>query len=354
MRRDVVINARFLTQPFTGVQRYALEISRHLSGRDITFVSPSGPVKTEASRGLNVLQYGSLQGHLWEQFDLLRYLKTNSNPLLFNLTQTSPYLYKPFVLTLHDISFLKNPEWYARGVRRLYSALMPGLAGKALKIITSSCFSKGEIIKYLNIQESRIEGIGGAVKEGFSEKAKEGFSAPLGDYILAVSSLNPRKNLYNLIRAFKACRFDGIKLVVVGDTSNVYPGSHCDLIGKMIDDNIRLINYVTDEELAALYNKALFFAYPSLYEGFGIPLLEAFACKCPVMASNTSAMPEVCSDGAYYVNPYDVDSISSGLKVMVEDAALRQNLVEKATQRAAQFSWRVSAAACLKIIEECR
>ncbi|WP_420266969.1 glycosyltransferase family 4 protein [Candidatus Magnetominusculus dajiuhuensis] len=351
MASDVVINARFLTQPFTGVQRYALEISRHLSGRDITFVSPSGPIKTS---GLNVRQYGSLKGHLWEQLDLLSYLKTNGNPLLFNLTQTSPFFYKRFVLTLHDISFLINPEWYSRGVRRLYSALVPRLAQRALKIITSSWFSKGEIIRHLNIPENRITVIGGAVSEGFSEKkAKEGFAEPLGDYILAVSSLNPRKNLYNLIRAFKECRFNGIKLVVVGNTSSVYPGSHSDLIGKMIDDNIHLFNYVTDEQLAALYSNSLFFAYPSLYEGFGIPLLEAFVCGCPVMASNTSSMPEVCSDAAYYVNPYDVDSIANGLKVMVEDAGLRQNLVEKATMRAAQFSWRESAAACLKIIEEC-
>lgn len=346
----MVINARFLTQPFTGVQRYALEISRHLSG--VTLISQSG--QTGTPHDLHVLQYGGLRGHLWEQIELPIYLKTHKNPLLFNLTQTSPLFYEPFVLTIHDVAYLKNPEWYCKNVRRLYSVLIPRLAGRAIKIITSSWFSKGEIIKYLNIQESRIEVISPGVSEGFAARAKEGFAEPLGDYILAVSSLNPRKNLSSLIRAFKSCRFDGIKLVVVGDTSKVFPGSHGDLIGKMTDGNCRLFNYVTDEELAALYSKALFLAYPSLYEGFGIPLLEALTCGCPVMTSNTSSMPEVCAEAAYYVDPYDVDSIANGLKIMVEDTQLRQTLTDKAAQRLAGFSWRASAERCLEIIEELR
>ncbi|MBF0459047.1 MAG: glycosyltransferase family 4 protein [Nitrospirae bacterium] len=350
MRRDVVINARFLTQPFTGVQRYALEISRHLSG--VTLISQSGPAGT--FNDLDVLQYGSLRGHLWEQIELPIYLKTHKNPLLFNLTQTSPFFYEPFVLTIHDVAYLKNPQWYGKRVRRLYSALIPRLAHKAIKIITSSHFSKGEIIKYLNIQENKIEVISPGVPEGFAERAKEGFAEPLGDYILAVSSLNPRKNLYNLIRAFKSCRFDGIKLVVVGDSSKVFPGSHGDLIGKMTDGNCRFFNYVTDEELAALYSKAMFLAYPSLYEGFGIPLLESLTCRCPVLTSNTSSMPEVCAEGACYVDPYNVDSIAEGLKVMVEDARLRQTLTDNAARRLAGFSWRASAMRCLEIIEELR
>ncbi|MCG6553609.1 MAG: glycosyltransferase, partial [Candidatus Magnetominusculus sp. LBB02] len=214
-------NARFLAQPLTGVQRFALEISRRISQNDISLVAPKG---VSASHELKPLQYGSLKGHLWEQIDLLRYLKAHNNPLLFNLTQTSPFLYERFALTVHDVAFLINPMWYAAGIGRLYSVLIPMLAKKAVRIITSSQFSKGEIVKHCGVREQKIEVIQPGVSDDFCQRAKAGFAEPLGDYILAVASLNPRKNLRKLIRAFKSCRFDGIKLVVVGAADSVYPG----------------------------------------------------------------------------------------------------------------------------------
>ncbi|GEO04622.1 hypothetical protein AAE02nite_22860 [Adhaeribacter aerolatus] len=163
-----------------------------------------------------------------------------------------------------------------------------------------------------------------------------------GRYILAVSSLEPRKNLNNLIKGFKQANLSGTKLVIVGAGSKVFnnPGLK-ELLQE--DPDIIFTGYVPDAELAGIYHNALMFVYPSLFEGFGIPPLEAMQCGCPTVVSETSSLPEVCADASLYVNPLDSTTIAAAIKLLSENEERRKELILKGFARAKDFSWQRSA-----------
>jgi glycosyltransferase involved in cell wall biosynthesis len=169
--------------------------------------------------------------------------------------------------------------------------------------------------------------------------------------VLAVSSLDPRKNFARLIKAFRQAKLKDVKLIVAGGQSSVFsdPGIRGILNNA---DNIVLTGYLQDTELANLYRHALCLVYPSLYEGFGLPVLEAMVCGCPVVVSRIASLPEVCGDAAYYVEPYDIDSITDGICKVATDEQLRRTLIRKGSERVAMFSWKASAKQLLEVIEE--
>jgi len=339
----VVVNSRFLTQHLSGVQRYALEVSAHLHGisPDVRFCSPKNTLPVYSGRGFRSDTFGWFSGQLWEQVELPNYLYKNGHAVLLNLSNTAPLTYDRSVVVIHDLSFMRHPEWFSRKFYYFYRALIPLIAKSALHIITDSNFSKTEILSLLKIPDGRVAVVapgGGFVNNRSALRRNNS----LGRYILTVSSINPRKNLAALIKAFNKIGDPDLKLVVVGEYNSVFSGGrlHEGFVG---DKRIVFAGYLDDARLVELYSNALCFVYPSLYEGFGLPPLEAMSCGCPVVSSDVASLPEVCGDAAEYVDPYSIDDIARGVVTVLNSPSRRAQLISRGAERVKMFSWRVAA-----------
>ncbi|MFC0514807.1 glycosyltransferase family 4 protein [Mucilaginibacter angelicae] len=340
MEVKIIINARFLTQKLTGVQRFAIEIAKQLKTLmpGLVFVAPSDIIHHELAAQLGVIAIGKRKGVMWEQIDLPLYLKKNGKPLLINLCNVAPLFYNNQVITIHDVAFLVNPQWFSKNFVRFYKFLMPRIAAKARLIFTVSDFSKTEIIRYLHADAAKIKVIYNSVSELPSPTPVK---TNYGEYILAVGSIDKRKNILNLVQAFGLIKHKGFKLIIVGDSNAIFNNEGNENLKTQQD--IIFTGRVNDHELAGLYAGARLFAYPSLYEGFGIPPLEAMAYGCPTLVSDIGSLREVCGNASVYVNPLNARDISKGIDLLIDDAALRDTLVKNGKQNIRRFSWETSA-----------
>jgi glycosyltransferase involved in cell wall biosynthesis len=236
----------------------------------------------------------------------------------------------PVVVTVHDLAVLRHPGTFNPWTRHYSRLAVPSVARAARRLIAVSEFTRGEIVELLGVPDERIRVIPNAVDDAF---AAEGPAAP-GDYVLAVGTLEPRKNLGAAQRAAQRL---GVELRVVG--AQGWGGVEVNgWLGR-----------VSDEELAALYRGARCLVYPSLYEGFGIPVLEAMACGTPVVTSAGGATEEVAGGAAVLVDPHDPAAIAAGIE---EASKSRDELRARGLDRAAQFSWRRVAAETRAVYEE--
>ena len=346
----LIINARFLTQDTTGVQRFAIEISRQLKklySRDIEFIAPRNILHKELAVELDVKTIGNKTGHLWEQIDLPKYLKENNNPLLLNLANTAPLFYKNKIVTVHDIAFLRFPQTFDWKFRLFYKLLIPKIIKNSKHTITVSEFSKREIIEFYETKSDNISVVYNSTSDMF-KNIQKGYP---DKYILAVSSLNYQKNFHSLIKAFNLLQNQEIKLYLVGSINKNFADQ--ELI-KDIENNKNIIfkGRVDDNELVTLYSNAVCFVYPSLYEGFGIPPLEAQSCGCPVICSNAASLPEVGGvDSVLYVDPYSVDDIKNQIDILLSDEDLQVELIQKGFKNIKRFSWEDSANKIINILE---
>ncbi len=176
----------------------------------------------------------------------------------------------------------------------------------------------------------------------------------LGNYLLYIGDMRPYKNLERSLEAFARLNLTDLSFVIGGKKDpHFYPGIEKKVDRLLLKDKVIFLGYVPEEDLPHLYSEAAAFVFPSLYEGFGLPPLEAMACGCPVVASNAGSLPEVCGDAVRYVDPYDVESIARGIHEVLTDEVMRQNLRAKGLERAKLFSWERAAKEHLKIFEEC-
>ncbi len=348
----IIVNARFLTQQTTGVQRYAIEISLQLKNilKDkIIFVAPTNILQYEIAHLLDVKLIGNFKGHLWEQLDLVYYLRKNNSPYLLNLTGLSPLLYNKTIMMVPDMSFMRHPEWFSFTYRLVYNYLYPINIKKAKRIITISEFSKKEIYDFFPKLERKIMITYCSISNIFNNLTNKQFYN--FNYILAVSSLDPRKNFLKLVQAFNSMNTRDIKLVIVGSENRLFAN---ELLKEELskNKNIILTGYVNDDDLKALYTNAKCFIYPSIYEGFGIPPLEAMACGTPVIASDISSLPEVCGEAAYYIDPFDQNSIAKGIEKLLYDDDLCKSLIINGYMQLSKFSWKSSAEKIKLLLEE--
>jgi len=334
----IYINARFLTQRITGVQRYAIEISKRIKKihPEIKFIAPCNIISDDIAKELEVVTIGKNTGHLWEQYDLPNYLRKNGYPTLLNLCNTGPLYYGKIIVTIHDLAFLENPSWFSKSFYWFYKLLIPKLAKKAKRIFTVSQFSKQEIINKLHISPLKVDVIYNGVNESFS--------IPKGNckdnFVMYVGSLDPRKNMIRLLTAAKQLPSE-LKVVVVGGSAKSFAESTSN---ELLTGNVEFTGYVDDEVLHDLYSKAKAFVYPSLYEGFGIPPLEAQAMGVPILISNIPVFKEVFGDSALYCDPNSVESIGGGLKRIIGlSDSQREGLLEKGYENLEKYSWDQSA-----------
>ncbi len=358
MKNIIYIASRFLTQPITGVQRYGIELSKAIkklsieynNEYNITFVAPKNVIHNEIAEFLNVEKIGSLKGQLWDQISLLKFLKSKGNPLVVNFSNTLPVFYENKIVTIHDITHLKYPISYSHMYKKYYEIVFPMMLKHSVHIITVSEFSKREISSYFGIDNKKISVVyNGVDTKIFKPKILENQER----YILGVSSIAYHKNFISLIKAFSKLKTKNIKLYIVGGLNKKIFGKETEEIMKHIknNNNIKFLGRVDDEKLVELYSNAICFVYPSLYEGFGIPPLEAQACGCPVVLSDIPVFREIYKDSALYFDPLDVDDIANKIEEVLNDENLRAYLVRKGIENSQKYTWENSAKSFFKILD---
>ena len=342
----IYINGRFLTQPLAGVNRFAYELSKALIhlGVTVIFVCPKNELNSIYDiRDFNIIKYGFGSSHLWEQFSLPLFFIGKSNFLLVSFTGLGPIALSKKIITIHDLAFIENPSWYTKSYVLLYKLLTPLSARTSKHILTVSNFSKKEIVNKLDVNEDKISVIYNAANICSTEQPKILERVP-DKYILAVSSIDPRKNFERLIQSFS--NLSNCNLVVVGGAYRNFESVNINSKG----DNIIFLGRVSDEELTTLYKNAIAFVYPSLYEGFGIPPIEAMTYGCPTVVSDIEVLHEVCDNASIYVNPYDISDISCKLKLVNGDGNLRAKLITNGYRNIRKFNWSDSSMVLKSII----
>ncbi|HAT1603502.1 TPA: glycosyltransferase family 4 protein [Raoultella ornithinolytica] len=338
----IYINGRFLTQQITGVQRFALEISKGLEllHSDMVFLVPdlNALIDENYKSIFNIKEIKGGGGHYWEQVTLPLFLKKNNNPVLINLCNTAPVLYKNQIVTHHDVTYIRYPQSFPFKFRVLYRLLTPLALRNARKVITVSEFSKKEICSVYKVNSEKVYVIHNAVSSIFTSITPSRDQVNERPYLLAVSSQNYHKNFQGLIEAFIATDLK-VQLKIIGHKNSIF--SNIDI--SPTDERVIFLGRVDDKSLTALYQNARGFAFPSLYEGFGIPPLEAQACGCPVASSDRASMLEVLANSVIYFDPENKVQISNALRSLVEDYEIRQQLVIQGYNNVKRFSWNDSA-----------
>jgi glycosyltransferase involved in cell wall biosynthesis len=266
------------------------------------------------------------------------------------------------VLTLHDLTPILFPEMHTRDTNLTWESSLRLIKNRTDIIISDSLSTKKDCIELLNIPEKRIKIIPLAADEQYKPlKNKDNVIQEINKeynidspYILFVGTLEKRKNIPTLLKAFYKLKKSDInhKLVIVGGKGWKYTRIF-DLIEQLnLQDDVIFTDYVSDEYLVKLYNAADLFVYPSLYEGFGLPPLEAMACGCPVITSNTSSLPEVVGEAGIMIDPNDINSLTESMYTVLTDKGLKEELSKKSLERAKMFSWKKTAAETWKIYEQ--
>lgn len=265
----------------------------------------------------------------------------------------------PVVVSVHDIAPERYPQFFTPAAVAQLRIIMPLMVRRAATVLTLSEFSKQDIVRRYCVPPEKVVVAPGAADPMFRplhDTARlEGVRARYKTserFILCVGNLQPRKNLRALIAAYVKLRRAGAishRLVLVGRRAWLYDDTFAAARDSGYTDELVFTDYVPDEDLVALYNAADLFVYPSIFEGFGLPPLEAMACGTPVIASNTSAIPETVGDAALTVNPFDIEGLASALAMALTDAELRAQLSTRGVQRAAVFSWENTARTILNV-----
>ena len=269
----------------------------------------------------------------------------------------------PSVVTIHDCIHLRFPQYLPHRLGYTYARGSLWVAThRSSRVITVSEASKRDILNYFDIPESKIDVIPNAIDERFwempdpeeIERVRERFQLQ-DPFILYAGNIKPHKNVERLIEAFHMLRkqgLDEVKLLVIGDEVSRYATLRRAVHRHQLHKHVRFLGFVADQTLAVLYRLAGVFVFPSLYEGFGLPPLEAMASGTPVITSNVSSLPEVVGDAAILIDPYDPGAIAEAMRRVLTDEALRQSLRVRGLARARHFSWERSIARVREIYGE--
>lgn len=339
----VSCNTRILNSHLTGAQRYTLELLSHFNGR-VQEVKPGQPLS-------------GIRGHAWEQFALPTRL---NGSLLWSPSNTGPLAVEKQVVSLLDVVPLDHPEWLNPQFATWYRFLTPKLARRVRSIVTISEFSKQRIIAHCPSVESKIHVTHLGVDSRFHlidndeiKKMRTRMGIPTPHYVVALGSLEPRKNLSRLMQAWTAIEAripDDVWLVIAGAQGRSLVFG--DVSFEKLPPRVHLTGHVPDDLLPALYSGAIAAPYISLYEGFGLPPLEAMACGSPPLTGNLASLPEVVGDAGIMVDPYDVDAIADGLFRLVENSTLRAELSQKGLARVKKFTWENTAKLTWQVLED--
>jgi len=265
------------------------------------------------------------------------------------------------LLTVHDLSFLHYPEAFVPALRRYLERVVPRSIARADLVLADSAHTRSDIVSLLGVPPDRVQVLYSGVPPGFrpqpelgeGERLRARYGLGDGRYVLSVGTLQPRKNYVRLIRAFANLEPETVEpktqLVIGGGRGWLYQDIFAE--AERHGDRVRILGFVDEADLPALYRNAALFAFPSLYEGFGLPVLEAMACGVPVVCSNASSLPEVAGDAALLVDPLDVDGLAEAMARALEDADLRRGMVARGVAQAARFTWEQAARQLVGVLD---
>ncbi|KAB0632375.1 glycosyl transferase family 1 [Burkholderia stagnalis] len=355
--RALAINGKFASQRMTGVQRVAYELTAELAR--IAGAADAPPVVVQPAHDPAALPAQArrqvapgLRGVLWEQWTLPR---ATCGRTLLSLCNVGPLLKREQVLLIHDAAVFDLPAGYSLAFRVWYRLAFAILKRRARHIVTVSHFSRARIAARLRMPPARVSVVPGAVDHVDRIDADPRVLSRLrlerDGYVLFVGSLAPGKNLGRALEAIALLRrsHPAMRFVIAGSANAKIFGEAAG--GPRADDpRVTWAGYVTDGELKALYEAAGCFVFPSLYEGFGLPPLEAMRSGCPVIVSHEGALPEVCGGAALFCDAYDAADIAATIARVMDDAALRERLRAQGVAHAGRFSWQASAQALLGVV----
>jgi glycosyltransferase involved in cell wall biosynthesis len=356
-----------------GLGRYAQELTESLLHLDkeneyVAFYNgPRGVVPQPPLDRLPRLTVG-LSNKPWRMSILLaHHLGLNLDRLFpgVDLLHSTDHLLPPLrrvrtVFTVHDLIFLFFPEYHLPLNRWYLTLMMPRFIRRADAVITVSECSRRDLVRLYCLDQARIHVIYEGIDDRFRPvedpevlaTVRRRYGLPDG-FILYVGTIEPRKNLTTLLEAYQTLKGQGLesKLVIVGKKGWLYQDFFRRLRDLGLKGQVIFPGYVPDDDLPAIYSAAQVFAFPSLYEGFGLPVLEAMACGTPVVCSNTSSLPEVAGQAALTIDPRRPQELAQALQRVLEDAALRAELKGKGLAQAARFSWERAARETLRVYE---
>ena len=357
--KAVCINGRFLTQATTGVQRYATEMVRALDQRlaaepalrgryTFSLLTPRSRACSLPLQQIPIVPTGRLRGQAWEQVELPFHARQR---LLLSLCNTAP-LGAAGMVTIHDASVFAFPQAYSLPFGLWYRTLIPLLGRRSRLILTVSAFSRSELASRARIPQDKIR-VTPLGSEHVLQTLPDGqifdrVPVQPGRYILAVGSRSPHKNLDGVLRAVALLGEDAIPLVAAGGSNQKIFASAVGLP----EASFHAAGYVTDPELRALYENAACFVYPSLYEGFGLPPLEAMICGCPAVVAHAASLPEVCGDAVLYCDPLNPEDIARQVRRFLREPGLRAEYRDRGIARARSFTWDRTASALLSFLED--
>jgi glycosyltransferase involved in cell wall biosynthesis len=349
---DFLVNGRFLTQRTTGVQRYAREIVMELArlagaeGKAAALLAPPETPADPAFAGIAQENAGFSSGYVWEQLALPLLAKA---PLL-NLCNLGPVAVRRQVVCLHDANVFTMPEAYSRGFRAAYGVLLPLLARRAGRVTSVSQFSAGALARFLPVAAKDIVVLPNGHEHVFRWKPENSaLREKLADcppYILLIGSRALHKNVGLILGMAQALDQIGVDVIVAGGGGHIFGAER-----RAPARNVTFLGYVSDDDLAALMEKALALAFPSITEGFGLPIVEAMALSCPVVSSSSASMPEVCGEAALMAGCDDPGAWLAHFKALCESRDLRGDLIGAGRERVKRFSWARSAAGYLDALK---
>jgi glycosyltransferase involved in cell wall biosynthesis len=320
---NVLVNGRSLARRVTGVERYATEIVRCLGDR-VRIVRPAG-------------NYQGLAGHAWEQ--VLLPGQVTGGSILWSPANTGPLAVSNQVLTVHDLTPLEHPQWFKPAFAAWYRMFLPVLVQRVKRVITTSEHVRQKIIAGFHLPQGRVAAIPAGIN--LDRFYRQDRPQRYGRYILFVGSIEPRKNLETLLKAWGLVekQHRDVSLVITGISGPVF--RKVQLASRA--ERLHLTGYVPDEALPSLYSGADVFILPSFDEGFGLTVLEAMACGTPVVASNQGALPEVTGEAGILFDPDEPAALAEIISQCLSDLRLRKSLSRQGLERVQQFSWQTTA-----------
>jgi len=349
----VLINGRFLDKPVTGVERFGREITRAIAGlvergdpavRGMEFtvvrpVSDAAPFHT----ALPEARHGTSKGQLWEQVHLPRVAKGD---IILNLCNMAPFAARRNIVCVHDAHPWLIPQNFSWSFRRWYGIAIPQIIRRSAHWTTVSHYSAVKLVE-LGIANRMPDAVTYNAGDNFGEDDAELPAAVRTPYVLCLGSRSANKNIGMIAAIAPQLKAQGIHVVVAG-------GGNAKVFGGRQEAEPDVINLgrVSDAELVALYRHARAFLFPSLFEGFGVPGIEAMKFGCPVIASNTSALPEVLGDAAILLDPHDSEAWTQAILSVHGDEALRADMAAKGEAQAARYSWTQSALKFLALAKD--
>jgi len=343
----IIINESFLDKKLTGIPRLSYEISnRLLHYKNVCLLTTNKDNHSLKNKTLSLPKrnYHNKAINLYDKQIFIN--NSDRNDILLHLGSMLPVKKNNMYVTICDMSVFDHPEWFKTSFIWQNKIIIPKIVKYAKKIFTISEFSKGQIIKHLQIEDKNIIVFPCGVSEIFSIKSEQSikiikykYNLP-SNYILFLASLEPRKNLNNLLKAWNSINEDKRKnhaLVIAGSKGDVFADQNKNTLKT--ESDIIFTGYIDEEELPALYSGAKGFIYPSFYEGFGMPPLEAMACGTPTIVSETTSLPEVVGNASLFINPYDVKTIMDAIHIIINDKNKRAELSKKGILQSKKFNW---------------